>query len=122
MEIIFNICCLVAFFITSSAVIRFWKSYKRTGISQFKYFSLAFFSLSLAFLLFSFPNLILFNPFWIQIDFILADIIFLGAELFLIPAILSLIKYSDRIQKTFLLIISSMIVVYVLLNIFFFAP
>ncbi len=122
MELIFNICCLVAVFICLSAGIRFWKSYKKIGILQFKNFSLAFLLISLAFMMLSLPNLILFNPFWVQIDFILVDLSLLGAELFLIPATLSFLKPSARVQKIVLWAISSILVIYVPLNIFFFAP
>jgi len=122
MEFIFNICCLVAVFISLTARIRFWKSYKKTGILQFKNFSLAFLLISLAFMMLSLPNLILFNPFWVQIDFILVDLSLLGAELFLIPATLSFSKTFIRFQKIFLWFIPSMIVIYVLLNIYLFTP
>jgi len=122
MEFIFNICCLVAVFICLSAGIRFWKSYKKTGILQFKNFSLGFLLASLAFAILSLPKLILFDSFWVQIDFILVDLSILGTELFLIPATLSFSKTFIRFQKIFLWFIPSMIVIYVLLNIYLFTP
>jgi hypothetical protein len=122
MEFIFNICCLVAFSIGLFAGIRFWKSYKKTEILQSKYFSLGFLLISLSFLILSLPNLILFNPFWIQIDFILVDLTLSGAGLFLLPATFSFVKSSNFVQKMFFWGISSVLVVYALLNVFFFAP
>lgn len=122
MELIFNICCLFAAFICLFAGIRFRKSYKKTGILQFKNFSLGFSFISLAYAILSLPKLILFDSFWVQIDFILVDLSFLGAELFLIPATLSFSKTFFRFQKRFLWFIPSMIAIYVLLNIYLFTP
>ncbi|MBU0546587.1 MAG: hypothetical protein V1868_02730 [Patescibacteria group bacterium] len=122
MKFIFNICCLVAVFIGFFATIRFWKNYKETGILQFKYFSILFFFIFLGYTLLSLPNLILFNPSWIQIDFILVDISFAVGGLFSTPATLSFIKYSDRVKKMFSWLLPLLIVTYIILNIFFFAP
>jgi len=122
MEFFFNICCLIASIIALSAGIRFWRSYKKTGIPQFNNYSLNFFFLALAYLLLFLPNLVLFNSFLIQINFILIDLSFLAGELFLATATLSFVKSSARVQKIFFQTFFSIIVIYVSLNILFFAP
>ena len=121
MAYIFNICCLVAAFICGRTGVHFWKNYQRTKIWQFKNFSLGFWFISLAYLFLSFPKIILFNSIWIQIDFILADISFLVANLFLIPAAFSFLEKFAPLQKRISQFFLSAIIIYIFLNIFFFA-
>ncbi|MFH1713671.1 MAG: hypothetical protein ABH876_00640 [Patescibacteria group bacterium] len=122
MKFIFNICCLVAVFISLFAVIRFWKSYKETGILQSKNYFFGFLLISLAFFLLFLPSAILFNPSWIQIAFILVDLSLAGAGLFLLPATFSFTKSSIFFQKMLSLIIPLILVIYIILNIYFFKP
>ena len=120
MAYLFNICCLIATFICSGAGVRFGKNYQRTKIWQFKNFSLGFWFISLAFFLLSFPKIILFNPFWVQIDFILADLSFLVANLFLVPVISVFSEKFTPFWKKVSQFYLSIIPIYTFLNIFFF--
>lgn len=121
MAYLFNLCCLIATFICGGAGIRLRKDYQRTKIWQFKNFSLGFWFIFLAFLFLSFPKIILFNSFWIQIDLILVDFSFLLSELFLIPAAFSFLEKFAPLQKRIFQLFLSAIIIYIFLNIFFFA-
>jgi hypothetical protein len=119
---IFNICCLVAVCLSSHAVIHFWQNYKKTHLSQFKNLSFIFFFILLANLMLSLPGLILFDSFWVQIDFILVDLSFLGTGVFTMPVILSFSKKFSQFQKSAFRFLLFIFLVYTILNIFFFRP
>jgi hypothetical protein len=117
---IFNICCLIASFTSFFAVTRFWQTYKRTGLLQFKNLSFSFFFIGLAYLILSLPKLVLFNPFWVQIDFILVDLSFLSTGFFAMPVILSFFKKPPKLEKNASRFLLFILLTYIILNIFFF--
>jgi len=119
---IFNICCLIAAFVSFYASLRFWQHYEKNKFPQFKNLSFALFSISLAYLILSLPKLVLFNPIWVQIDFILVDLSFLSTGLFAAPIILSFSKRFSQHQKIASPLLFSIIFIYIILNISFFAP
>jgi len=117
---IFNICCLIAVCISGMAAVYLWKDYKKNKLRQFKNFSLGFYFIFLAFFLLSFPKIILFESFWVQIDFILVDLSFLVANLFLVPVISVFSEKFTPFWKKVSQFYLSIIPIYTFLNIFFF--
>lgn len=122
MTTLFNLCSLATALICGFFGYRLRKNYEEIKIESLKSFSNAYFSLASAFLILFFPQLILFDSFWIQIDFILVDLSFLRAILFAIPSIFSLSEKFSRFEKIPSWFISSWMVVFVVLSIFFFSP
>jgi len=120
MTIIFNFCCLGAAIISLIDLARLYYHYRKAKLETIKNFSLGFLYIALAYSFLSLPQLILFNPFWIQIDFILVDIFFFGAVYFFILALLRLVGLF-HLEKTFSIIIFSLILVYAFLNVLFFS-
>lgn len=123
MTIIFNLCCLWGAIISFWAGIRFRKNYQKSKIEQLRDYSNAWFFITLGFIFFFLPNLILFDPFWVQIAFILVDLSFLGAILFFIPATLSFLEnFSLSSKKNFFWFLFSWMLIYAFLSAFFFSP
>jgi len=121
MAYIFNICCLIAAGICVWAGVRFWGNYQKSKIQQFKNFSIGFLFISLAYLFLFFPKIILFNSFWIQIDFILVDLSFLASHLFLIPVVLSFSEKFAPLQKRIPQLLVLIGIIYIFFNLFFFS-
>lgn len=119
---LFNICCSIATSFSFYAGVRSWQDYKKAKLPQFRNLSLAFFSISFAFLMLSLPKLFLFNPSWVQVDFILTDLSFLLTGLFSIPVILSFSENFFQLQKNIFRFLLFIFLVYVILNILFFTP
>jgi hypothetical protein len=90
-------------------------------LESIKNYSIAFFFVFFGFLAILLPQLIFFDPFLIQIDFILVDLFFLGAVFFFIS---NFFKISGlfRCKEIFSRIIFSWILVYIFLNVIFFSP
>jgi len=102
------------------AAVYLWKDYEKNKLRQFKNFSLGFYFIFLAFFLLSFPKIILFESFWVQIDFILVDLSFLVANLFLVPVISVFSEKFTPFWKKVSQFYLSIIPIYTFLNIFFF--
>ncbi len=122
MTILFNLCSLGAAIISFLAGFRFRKNYQKRKIEQLRDFSNAWFCVSLGFTFLFFPNLVLFNPFWVQIIFILADLSYLGAILFFIPTVASFFREPPLLKKISFLLLFSWILIYAFLSILFFSP
>jgi len=122
MTIIFNFCYLAAFMFCLRAWFRLRRSYQRIRNEVLKAYSNGFFFVSFAYLILSLPGLVLFDCFWIQIDFILVDICFLIAILFSGPAFFSSFFEKFRhLKKRIFFLILSYILIYILLNLIFFS-
>lgn len=122
MAIIFNFCALTASIICLSATYRLRRSYYQTKIEILKAYSNGFFCVGLAYIILALPGFVLFNPFWIQIDFILVDISFLMAILFFGPAIFGLSEKLRPFRKSIFFLILFWILIYTFLNVVFFSP
>lgn len=122
MAYIFNISCLIAAFLLVFGAYHFWGNYKRTRMWQFKNYSFTACLAAIAFFALALPKLILFNPVWIQIDFVLVDLVFGSGDLFLIVALISFIKRFSRFQKIFFQFFLLLLIIYGTLNIFYFSP
>ena len=122
MTFIFNFCSLAASVFCLSAGFRFNHSYLERKMEILKAYAKGFFSVSLAYFFLALPGISLFDPFWVQIAFILSDLSFLIAILFSGPAIFSIPEKLRRFKKHVFLFLSAYIFIYILLNIIFFSP
>jgi len=84
-------------------------------------FYFAFFFVGLGYIFLSLPQLILFNPFWIQIAFILMDVSFLISVLLFGSVSTDMSDESPRFKKPLVLIVFFWTSFYVLLSIIFFS-
>ena len=121
MVIIFNFCSLAASITCLITGFRLRRSYHQKRIEAIKGYSNSFFSVSLAYFILSLPGIILFDPFWVQIDFILADIFLLAAILFSEPSLISLSEKLRPFKKSVFFLILFWILLYTFLNIIFFS-
>lgn len=121
-NILFNIFCLLASFIAFVGIFHYRRNYQKTKLPQFIDFSFASFFISLAYFFLFLPKVVLFDPFWVQVDLILVDLSFLVSGIFAIPVIFSFFGLSELFQKRIPFIISSLFIIYIILNIFFFSP
>jgi len=121
MPLIFNFCALGAAIISFEIFFRYLRP-KKESIKSAKDFYLAFFFVGLGYTFLSLPQLILFDPFWIQIAFILQDISFLISMLFFAPATLGMFKKWPSFQKIISLIVLFWLGLYIILNTIFFSP
>jgi len=121
MALIFNFCSLGATIICFEVFLRYFR-HKEEAIKSTKDFYLAFFFVGLGYIFLSLPELILFDPFWIQIAFILQDISFLISMLFFGPATLGMFKKWSGFQKIISLIVLLWLGLYIILNTIFFSP
>ena len=122
MVIIFNIFSLGAGIICLLLCSHLWRSFPRNNIYAFKGYSLAFFFLGLAFVILSFPAMILFDPLRVQINFIITDLLFFGSALFFGKTTVSFLEIALRLKRTVLFIISFCILLYVFSSVIFFSP
>jgi len=121
MIIIFSLFSFGAAIINLISSIRFYFRYQKDKVEASKNYSLAALLVFWAFFLITFPQLILFEPFLIQIDFIFIDILLLVAILCWEISMLELTNLSHY-KKIFSLMIFSGLLIYIFLNIFFFSP
>lgn len=121
MAIIFNFCSLAASIFCLSAGFRFRHSYHQRRIEILKAYANAFPCLGLAYFFLALPGIILFDPFWIQIAFVLMDISFLLALLLSGPAFFGLSEKFRRFKKILFFLILFWILIYAFLNIVFFS-
>lgn len=121
MTLIFNFCALGAAIICFEMFSRYWR-YKGKKTGAVRDFYLAFSFVGLGYIALSLPQLILFDPFWIQMVFILEDVLFLISMIFFGPAVLGMSDKWSRFKKTLSSIILLWTGLYVLFNVFFFSP
>lgn len=121
MTLIFNFCALGATIICFEVSSRYFR-YKEEKIEAAKKFYIAFFFVGLGYVFLSLPQLILFDPFWIQIAFILQDVLFLASLLFIAPAAIGMFDKWSRFKKPLHSIILFWIGLYIIFNVIFFSP
>lgn len=121
MIIIFNISCLTAAFISLWLGLRLRKHYNQSKIDALKDYSNTFLFISLAYLLLSLPKLVLFDSFWVQVDFVLVDLSFWVAILFGVPGALAILSKSAHLKRFSFYFILCWILIYIFLSIFFFS-
>lgn len=121
MAIIFNLSGLAAALICFYGAYRLDHSYQQIRTKILRAYSNGFFCVGSAFFILALPGIVLFDPFWIQIDFILVDISFLMAILFFGPAIFSISERLHRFKKKIFFLILFWILMYIFLNLIFFS-
>lgn len=122
MTIFFNLCSLGGGFVCLGISGYLGRVFFQKRIDTFRGFSFALFFLGLAFSVLSFPGLVLFDLFLIQIDFVLADFFFFGGIFFFVLPFLSFFNMSTRFEKLTICVIILGAVLYFLANVLFFAP
>lgn len=121
MALIFNFCALGAAIICFEVSSRYLRR-KEEKTRAIRDFYLGFSFVGLGYIFLSLPQLILLDPFRIQIAFILQDVSFLVSMLFFGPAVLSMFSKWSRFQKNLSSIVLFWTGLYIVLNIIFFSP
>lgn len=121
MTLIFNFCTLGAATVCFELFSRYFR-YKETKIKATRDFYIGFFWVGSGYIFLSLPQFVLFDPFWIQIAFILVDVSFLVSMLFFVPTVVGLSDKWSRFKKTFFSSIFLWIAFYILFNTIFFSP
>lgn len=122
MTILFNICSILAAAICLFVGIHLRKSEQRSKIEVFKYYSIGFFFSALAFFFLFLPGSIVFDPFWVQITFLLTDLLFLAAVTFFGLGIIPFWEKLVRFKNYFYWLFIFWAIIYLILNIVFFSP
>lgn len=122
MAIIFNLCSLAAGILCSFLWNHLKRSFSVSKVYAIKGYSWALLFLGFAFIVLSFPGLILFAPLTVQIDFILTDLLFFGSVLFFVTTTISFFEITLQAKKIVFFTFLFYILLYAFLSVIFFSP